>query len=283
MILTHILNGLALGALFVSVASGLALIYGLRGVVNFAHGALYMAGAYVGLAVSAETGFFVALVVVGVVFAAAGFALDALAFRRLVDRGPLTVLLLTFGLALVVEEVARAIWGNRHRALATPDVLDGTISVLGRAFPIYRLFVILVVMALAVAVFLLLRRTRIGLMIRAGSLSPLTAATSGIHIDRVSGVVVAVGSALAGMAGLLAGPYLSISPDMGTDILVASFIVVVVGGLGSFGGAIVAALALGQLQIFGTAYLPDVAALVPYAAMAGVLLWKPLGLAGTRV
>ncbi len=279
----QLLNGVALGSLLMVLSSGLAMIYGLRGVANFAHGALYMGGAYVAYSVTERTSFWVALLVAPLVLAAVGVLLELVFFRPLQHRSHIEVGLVTFGLALIAERVVVLVWGERTLRVVPPEVLQGTSSLLGVEYPTYRLSIIVIAALLAAALVVWLRRTRVGLHIRAASQDLETAGIMGIDVDRVSVVVVALGAALAGLAGVLAAPYISLDPGMGSAFLVTVLIVVVVGGIGSVGGAMVAGMGLGVLQTTATVWSPSIAVLVPYAALTVVLLWRPTGLAGKRV
>ncbi|MTD12506.1 branched-chain amino acid ABC transporter permease [Nakamurella sp. YIM 132087] len=278
----QVLNGIALGSLLMILSSGLSMIYGLRGVTNFAHGALYMSGAYVAYSVSTNVSFWLALVVAPLVLAVLGALLELVFFRRLQHRSHIETGLVTFGIAMVIERVIVLIWGERTLGVSAPAGLDGSTSVLGVGYPTYRLFVIGVALALALALVLWIRRSVTGLHIRAASTDVETAAILGINVDKVSLIVVCVGAALAGLAGTLAAPYVSVSPSMGVSILVTVLIVVVIGGAGSIGGAMVAGMGLGIVQTVGAIWLPSVAVLVPYAALVAVLLWRPAGLAGRK-
>ena len=276
------LNGLALGVLLLVLSSGLALIFGLRDVVNFAHGAMYMFAAYLSFSVSSSTSFWVALVFVPLVFAAAGVLLDRYGIRYLRDRDHLDMILVTFGLMYVLTGAVQTVWGTQPRSITPPSGLDGTTSLLGTSYPTYRVFVVVLGLVVAAALVLWLRRSTTGLYVRAATDYRHVANAVGIDVDKVSATVVAVGMALAGLGGVLAGPYLSLSTDMGVNILVLSFIVVVTGGLGSIGGAMGAAILLGMLNSFSANHLPGFAAYVPYALMLTVLLFWPSGLAGRR-
>jgi branched-chain amino acid transport system permease protein len=275
----QLLNGLALGVLLLVLASGLAMIYGLRGVINFSHGALYTLGAYVGLTVS-QVGFWPALVVAPLALAGLGALLDLGGLRFISHRGQLPLLLVTYGLALVLNDAVLGIWGPEDRSLPPPSGLDGSVRLFGEPYPAYRLFLVMVGLVVGGLLLLWLRSSRTGLYVRAAARDRELTAVMGVNVDRTSTLVVALGAGLAGLAGVLAGPYLSLSPSMGTQILVDSFVVVVVGGLGSIGGAMIAALLLGMLQVIGTVLVPELAALAPYALMVAVLLWRPAGLLG---
>lgn len=278
--LAHLLNGLALGALLMILSSGLALIYGLRGVTNFAHGALYAAGAYLAYSVSSAGSFWLALLVAPLGLAVVGAVLELALFRRLETRSHIEVGLVTFGVAMVLERVLVLVWGEQTLPVPPPAGFEGTASVFGVDYPAYRLLVIAVALVLAAGLVGWLRLTRTGLYIRAASRDGETAAILGVNVRRVSLVVVCLGAAFAGLAGTLAAPYVSVSPGMGVAVLIDVLIVVVIGGVGSVGGAMVAGMLLGVLQTVGAVWLPGVAVLVPFAALVAVLLWRPAGLAG---
>lgn len=280
---TQLLNGLVYGALLFTVASGLALMFGLRRIVNFAHGSLYMLGAYLGYSASKLFGFWGGLVAAGAGLAVLGFLLDSGVFRPLQRRDPLTTLLVTFGLALVAEDVVLTVWGNDTLSFPAPPELSGSWSVLGTSFPAYRLVMIGFGAVVALGLLLWLRFSRVGLFVRAASHDPVISAVQGINTDRVSALMVAVSAALAGMSGVIAAPLLSLAPHMAADILVDSFIVVVVGGLGSLGGAFITAMVLGQINVLGVVFMPELTSLLPFLLMIGILVWKPTGLAGERV
>lgn len=281
--LAQLLNGVALGSLLMVLSSGLAMIYGLRGIANFAHGALYMSGAYLAHSVADQVNFVVALLVAPVVLAVLGVVLELGLFRPLQHRSHIELGLITFGLALVLERVVVLIWGERTLRVNPPEFLAGTSNVFGIDYPSYRLAVIAVALVLAAALVWWLRSTRTGLHVRAASQDLESAAIMGINVDHVSLVVVALGSALAGLAGALAAPYIALDPGMGNAYLITVLIVVVVGGIGSIGGAMVAGMGLGIVQTMTTLASPSLAVLVPYLALTVVLLWRPTGLAGKRV
>lgn len=282
--LAQVLNGLALGGLLMILSSGLAMIYGLRGVMNFSHGALYMLGAYFAFeATSGGLSFWLALVLAPLGLAVVGAGLELGFFRRLQERSHIESGLITFGIALVLDRAIVLVWGDDTHAVTAPSVIDGTTSVLGTDYPTYRLFIITMAIAMAVALIVWLRRSATGLHIRAASHDTETSSILGINTDRVSLVVVALGAALAGLAGVLAAPYFSVSPGMGQSILITVLIVVVVGGIGSIEGAMAAALLLGMVQIMGNVWLPSAAVLTPYLLLILILLWRPTGLAGKRL
>lgn len=278
----HLFNGLVYGALLIVMCSGLALIYGLRRVVNFAHGSLYMLGAYIGYSVALQSNFWVALLVAPAVMAVFGVALDRWGFRLLQDRDPLTVVLVTFGLLLIIEDSVQTIWGKSNLSVATPAALAFSVDFFGTALPAYRIAVIGVGAAVALGLTLWLRHSKMGLFVRAASTDPTTTAMQGVNTDALSALVVGLGTALAGLAGVVAAPFLSLSPSMSSDVAIDSFVVVVVGGLGSLAGAFIAAMVLGLVQALGAVWMPDTSVLLPFILMVAVLLWKPAGFAGSR-
>lgn len=282
MLTINLFNGLVYGALLIVMCSGLALIYGLRRVVNFAHGSLYMLGAYLGYSIAAYGNFWLALVAVPVVMALLGVLLDRYGFRLLQDRDPLTVVLVTFGLLLVIEDFVQTVWGKSNLSMTVPAALNTSIDFLGTALPAYRLAVIGVGALVALGLSLWLRHSKVGLFVRAASTDPATTAMQGVNTDALSAGVVGLGTALAGLAGVVAAPFLSLSPSMSSDVIIDSFVVVVVGGLGSLAGAFIAAMVLGMVQALGAVYLPDAAVLLPFVLMIAVLIWKPAGFAGSR-
>lgn len=282
MLTINLFNGLVYGALLIVMCSGLALIYGLRRVVNFAHGSLYMMGAYLGFTIATQSNFWVALVAVPAIMALFGVLLDRYGFRLLQDRDPLTVVLVTFGLLLVIEDFVQTVWGKSNLSVATPEALNFSVDLFGTAVPAYRIGVIAVGAGVALGLSLWLKYSRVGLFVRASSTDPTTTAMQGVNTDALSAGVVGLGTALAGLAGVVAAPFLALSPSMSSDVLIDSFVVVVIGGLGSLSGAFVAALVLGLIQSLGAVYLPNLSAVLPFALMVAILLWKPAGFAGSR-
>jgi branched-chain amino acid transport system permease protein len=276
--LIQILNGLVYGGLLYVLAVGLVLIFGLRRVVNFAHGSLYMVGAYVGYTVASIAGFWVGLGVSVLVLTLIGAVLDRFVFRPLQDEDPIVTMLVTFGLLLVLEDVVRTIWGKDFLTLQPPPVLSGVVLLTGTNFPVYRLAVIGVAVMVAVGLSLWLRLTRVGLYVRASSVDPLTTGMQGVDTERLSATVVAIGAGLAGLSGTISAPLVALSPSMGGYILIDSFVVVVTGGLGSFTGAFIAAMLIGQLHNLGVVFVPGTASMIPLVLMVMVLIWRPGGL-----
>jgi branched-chain amino acid transport system permease protein len=282
MLTINLFNGLVYGALLIVMCSGLALIYGLRRVVNFAHGSLYMLGAYLGYTIALQTNFWVALVVAPAIMAVFGVLLDRYGFRLLQDRDPLTVVLVTFGLLLVIEDFVQTVWGKSNLTVDAPAALARSVELFGTPVPMYRIGVIVVGALVALGLTAWLRWSRAGLFVRAASTDPVTTAMQGVNTDLLSAGVVGLGTALAGLAGVVAAPFLSLSPAMSSDVIIDSFVVVVVGGLGSLGGAFAAAMVLGMVQALGAVYLPDLSAILPFVIMVAVLIWRPSGFAGSR-
>ncbi len=280
--LIQLLNGFVYGGLLYVLSVGLVLIFGLRRVINFAHGSLFMLGAYVGYAASAIGGFWFGLLASVTVLAALGVALDRLVFRPLQQEDPIVTLLVTFGLLMILEDLVRTVWGRDFLTLPPPALLAGALPLLGTQFPLYRLGIIVCAVLVAASLGLWLRRSRLGLYVRATSVDPVTTAMQGVDTERLSAMVVAVGTGLAGLSGTIAAPLLALSPSMGGSILIDSFVVVVTGGLGSFGGALIAAVLIGQVHNLGVVFVPQAASMVPLVLMVLVLLWRPGGLAGNR-
>jgi branched-chain amino acid transport system permease protein len=277
----QVFTGLVLGMIFVLLAIGLSLIFGLMTVVNFSHGALYMLGAYVGFTLLRLTGSFAAaLVLAPLLVGTLGLLIERFLIRRLYGRGPDDPLLLTFGLSLVVVETARLIWGKIGLTLDPPRALAGAVNLGFTYFPTYRLFVIAVTALVLVGLWLFLEKTNIGLVIRAGSRDPLMVRALGLDVGRIWFLVFGIGAGLAGLAGILAGPMRGAYAEMGVTIIIESFVVVVVGGMGSLLGAVVSGLVIGQIVSLTTFFAPKLAEIVVFITMAIVLLVRPSGLFG---
>lgn len=276
----QLLNGLAYGSLLLILALGLAMIFGLGGVFNFGHGALYMFGAYTAFSLSSSISFWLALVAVPLMLAAFGFVVDRGAFRSLRTRDPIELAIITYGGALIIDNLVIMIWGTQPRALDPPSPFTGSINVFGSPYPSYRLFVILFSLAVAIGIASWLRYSKMGLHVRAASRDLQMAGVAGVDTDRLNAVVAAVSFGLAGIAGVLVAPYATVTIDMGARILVIALIVTTVGGLGSIGGAAIAAIGLGLLQVVGDVNLPGWSALTPYVVMILVLIFHPRGIAG---
>ncbi len=282
--LQQALNGLSFGALLFILAAGLSLIFGMMDVVNLAHGAFYMLGAYVALSVTRVTGsFWVALVVAPLVLAVVGLVIEPVLLRRLRGRH-LDQVLVTIGLSLVIVDFIRLRddwgWGATVRALPLPAGLDHSIPIAGSDYPTYRLFVIAFAIALALLLYVVHRRSRIGALVRAGVGDAQMLAALGVDTDRLFTLTFAVGAGLAGLAGVIAAPVFGLQPGMDIDALIYSLIVVVVGGLGSLSGAVAGAGVVGPADTFGKVLFPQFALALIFAIMALVLLFRPTGLLG---
>ena len=283
--LVQCLNSVQFGLLLFLVASGLTLIFGIMGVINLAHGSFYMIGAYMayGLApVVAESvggGFFATLAFGIVLSVVAGYLLEWAFFSYLYEREHLQQVLMTYGLILVFDELRSIIVGDDVHGVPPPDWLAGSIP-LGdlMSYPVYRLFISGVCILLAIGMYFVFTRTRLGMMIRAGSTNREMVQSLGIDIKILYRFVFAAGVALAALAGMIAAPVSSVYPGMGEQVLIICFVVVVIGGIGSVRGALLAALLIGAVDTFGKVLLPSAAGVLIYVLMAAILLWKPAGL-----
>ena len=283
--LIQCLNSLQYGLLLFLVASGLTLIFGIMGVINLAHGSFYMIGAYMAYALApfvASTlggGFFATLALGLVLAVLLGYLLEWAFFSFLYGREHLQQVLMTYGLILVFEELRSLLVGDDVHGVQPPDILAGTLPLVEMmTYPVYRLFVSGVCLALALGMWFVFTRTRLGMMIRAGSANREMVQSLGIDIKFLYRVVFAAGVALAVLAGMVAAPVSSVYPGMGNQVLIICFVVVVIGGIGSIRGALLAALLIGVAETFGTVLLPHAAGVLVYVLMALILLWKPGGL-----
>ncbi len=279
--LIQCLNSLQYGLLLFLVASGLTLIFGIMGVINLAHGSFYMIGAYMAFALSPLFGghFFVTLVAGLVLAVAFGYVLEWLFISYLYERDHLQQVLMTYGLILVFEELRSILVGNDVHGVPVPKVLAGSIQ-LGdlMQYPVYRLAISGVCLAVAALLYFVIARTRLGMMIRAGSTNREMVQSLGIDIKFLYRVVFAAGVALAVLAGMIAAPVSSVYPNMGAQVLIVCFVVVVIGGIGSVRGAFLAAILVGIVDTFGKVLFPQAAGVLVYLLMAAILLWKPEGL-----
>jgi branched-chain amino acid transport system permease protein len=277
----QVFTGLVLGMFFVLLAIGLSLIFGLMTVVNFAHGSLYMLGAYFGFFLLGYTkSFWLSLVIAPLMVGTIGLLIERFLIRRLYGRSPDDPLLLTFGLSLIIVEAVRIIWGKIGLTFDPPRALGGAINLGFMNFPAYRLFVIAITIAVLIALWLFLERTDVGLVIRAGSRDALMVRALGIDLSRIWLLVFGIGVALAGLAGVLAGPMRGVYAEMGVTMVIESFVVVVVGGMGSLVGAVVAGVLMGQVVGLTTFFAPKAAEIMVFVVMAVVLLVRPSGLFG---
>jgi branched-subunit amino acid ABC-type transport system permease component len=278
----ELVNGLQYGMLLLLVTVALALIFGIMDVVNFAHGTLYALGAYLGvMVVSVTQQFWLALILAPLAVGLLGAALERIVIRRLRGRPPIDTLLLTFGLALLLEEAIRMIWGTTSLPIPAPDALTGAVELpLIGFYPKYRLFVIVAGAVIGLALVAFLKLTRLGLVIRGAASDAEMVGALGVNVPLVMTFVFALGSALAAAAGVIVGPLISAYPSMGIDIIIDAFVVSIVGGLGSFSGAMVAALLIGQAVTLGNTFIPEAAMVIIFAVMGAVLLWRPRGILG---
>jgi len=281
LIALQVFTGLALGAVYVLLATGLSLIFGMLTIVNFAHGAFFMVGAYAGYAIYRYVpNFWLCLVLVPAVVALAGMAAERMLIRPLYGRGIDYPLLLTFGLAYVMVELVRIGFGKQGLSVDTPEVLQGAADIVIGQFPIYRLFVVGVAALVLGGLWLFIEKTSYGLIIRAGARDPQIVRILGIDIARVLLIVFGLGTGIAGLAGFLSAPMQGISPEMGGPVLTVAFVVTVIGGMGSLPGAIVAGLLVGVVESLAVLWLPEAAKVSMFFIMAFVLLVRPHGLFG---
>jgi branched-chain amino acid transport system permease protein len=281
--LVQALHGLQYSMLLFLLSVGLTVIFGLLHFVNLAHGALYALGAYISFSLTNWTGSFWA----GFFGAPLGVALVGISLylgliRQMRKAGPMNQVLVTFGLIFIFLDLCRILWGDIALGVEQPEIFSKTVEFLGVTYPSYRLFVIALGLAVMGGLHLVLSRTQIGAMIRAGVDNDEMAACLGINVEQLFFFVFCVGCALAGIAGAVAAPILSVSPEMGTSILIPTLIVVVIGGLGSLPGAILGSLLVGFIQTIGAVVAPQLASILVYALLAGVLILKPSGLLPAR-
>ena len=296
LLMAQLLNGFQYGILLFLLAAGLTLVFGIMGFVNLAHGALYMMGAYFAATAFNHSGSF-ALAVLAAVGGCIGlgFLLEKIAVSRLYRRPHLDHVLATFGMVLFFNEITRVIWGPQPYFIPVPAFLDSTVNLFGIDYPAYRFAIIVVGLLVAVGAYLLLHKTRLGMLIRAGSVNSAMVGALGVNIKFLNALVFAAGAALAGLAGVMAGPILSIQSGMGDPVLITTLVVIVIGGIGSISGAFYAALIIGVADTLGRAFLPmllreamsretataagpALASMLVYILMALVLAIRPQGL-----
>lgn len=279
--LLQLVTGLALGSVFVLLAVGLSVIFSMQTVVNFAHGAYFMVGAYVGVYLLGLTGnFWVSLVLVPLVVGAAGLLTERVLIRPLYGRGIDPPLLLTFGLSYVLIDLIRMIFGIDGLPMGTPAALRGAVDIGVGHFPLYRLFLIVATVVIVGALWLFIEKTRYGLIIRAGARDSEIVRVLGIDVTKLWLLVFGLGTALAGLSGILAAPIRAVTPEMGIPMLAEAFVVTVVGGMDSLAGAVVAGLVVGVVYSLTSLYAPDFAETSIFALMALVLVVRPQGLFG---
>lgn len=301
LIAEQVLNGLQFGIMLFLMAAGLTLIFGVMGLINLAHGSLYMVGAFCAAAVAAATGSFaLGLVAALAGAAAAGALIELVVIRRLYDRDHLDQVLATFALILIFSEGTRWAFGSFPLYLDVPQALAGPVALpFGIQYPLYRLALIVIGLVVAAGLFWLIARTRIGVQIRAGENDREMIAALGVDIDRLYTFVFALGAALAGLAGALVGAIQSVQVGMGEPVLILAFVTIVIGGIGSIKGALIGALLVGLTETLGSVFLPELfklfmapaaatqtgaslSSMAIYILMAMVLIWRPTGLFGAR-
>jgi branched-chain amino acid transport system permease protein len=296
LLLTQLLNGLQLGVLLFLLAAGLTLVFGIMSFVNLAHGSLYMLGAYFAASAYTHTESFGLALLAGVGGCVVlGFLLERLAISRLYRRDHLDHVLATFGMVLFFNELVRIVWGPQPYFLPVPAFLESTVDLLGISYPSYRFAIIVVGLLVALGAHLLMQKTRLGMLIRAGAVNPAMVGALGVDIKLLNALLFALGAALAGLAGVMAGPILSIQSGMGEPVLITTLVVIVIGGIGSISGAFYASLIVGVADTLGRAFLPALlrevasrevanaagpalASMLIYVLMALVLAIRPQGL-----
>jgi branched-subunit amino acid ABC-type transport system permease component len=282
-IVLQVLNGLTIGAIYILLASGLTIVFGLQGIVNIAHGVFYMLGAYLSVTLYPKLGFALTLLVVFAVTAVLGLGLELGGVRPLVrwKRSGTQVLVLTLGVAIIVTEVTKLIWGPVPRGSEVPAGLTGAVTLGPIVYPTYWLFVMAFTAAFMGALAVAFHRTTLGILVQSIALNREISEAMGTNAPRINSLVFALGSGVAGVAGVLAGPILSVYPNMGFDLLIILFVVVILGGLGSLLGIVVSGVLIGVVNAFGVAYLSGTAGnILAFAVMIAVLIFRPLGLFG---
>lgn len=280
----QLLNGLQYGLLLFLIAAGLTLIFGILGVINLAHGSFYMIGAYLAYWLSEKTGSLALAVAMALPASLMlGWLVERFAISFCYQRDHLHQVLLTYGLILIFNELQRILWGNDVHGVALPAALVGVVQLTElQSYPIYRLFISAVCILVAAGMYLVIHGTRIGTMIRAGSSNREMVQLLGIDVGRLFSIVFSAGAALTALAGMLAAPINSVYPGMGENILIISFVVVVIGGIGSIKGAFIGSMMIGLADTFGKVMVPEFSSMAVYALMAAVLLWRPRGLFGVK-
>ena len=300
LILEQALNGLQFGLMLFLLAAGLTLVFGIMDMINLAHGSLYMVGAYLAAAAAAVSGSFVIGVLAAVAGTmAVGALLELAVLRRLYTRDHLSQVLATFALLLIANEAVRAIWGDQPVMLNPPEALAGPVELAGFSYPAFRLLIIAVGVLVALALYVAVTKTRVGMWVRAGASNREMTEALGINVKRLFTIVFAVGAGLCALAGAMLGPLLAVQVGMGESILILAFVVIVIGGIGSIRGALVGSLLVGVVDTLGRALLPwllrsflpgevaaqlgpALAAILIYVLMAAILFWKPAGLFPAR-
>lgn len=277
----QLLNGVQFGVMLFLIASGLTLVFGIMNFINLAHGSLYMAGAFAAAVTQRLTGSFLAAILVGMLVAAlVGVVLEQVVLRRFYGRNHLDQVLATFGLILIMNEGTRILFGPTPLRMNLPDALSGSIEIVpGVPYPVFRLVILGVGLAVAGALYVIIMKTRMGMWVRAGASNRAIASAMGVNVPLVFAGLFAVGAAFAGLAGIMAGPILSVQVGMGEPILILALVVTVIGGIGSIRGAFVAALLVGIVDTFGRVLLtPALGSMAIFMLMAAILAFRPKGL-----
>ncbi len=296
LLVAQLLNGLQYGVMLFLLAAGLTLVFGIMSFVNLAHGSLYMLGAYAAAVAGGHTGSFVLAVIAALATGlVVGLLIEWLAVSRLYRRDHLDHVLATFGLVLFFNEVVRMAWGPQPVFVSVPEALSGTVNLFGFSYPAYRFLIIAVGLVVAVGSQWLIHRTRVGMLIRAGSVNPQMVSALGVNIGLLNAMLFGLGAALAALAGAMAGPILSVQSGMGEPVLITTLVVIVIGGIGSVHGALYASIIVGMVDTLGRTFLPmfirefadrevanaagpALASMLIYLLMAVVLAWRPQGL-----
>lgn len=275
----NILNGLSQGMLLFLISVGLTTVFGVLGILNFAHGSFFMLGAYFGMqAVKIFNSFWLGLIFGPIIVMAVGFLIEFFLLRKIYARNVSFQLLLTFALLLVIDDSVRMVWGSGYHIVNPPVIFSGTIFLLGQQYPIYRIFLIMAGIITGLGLWSFFHFTKFGKIVRAASFDREMAEGVGINVPMVFTCVFLLGTWLAALGGVLAAPQQSLNPSMGERIIIESFIVVVVGGMGSFPGALIGAIMLGLLESFGTVFAGNFQMALPYLLLAVILIFKPNGL-----
>jgi branched-chain amino acid transport system permease protein len=281
--LLQLLNGVQLGVLLFLLASGLTLTFGIMGVINLAHGSFFMIGAYLAYQFSIHSGMALPLAMLCSIASVVviGTILEWFTLAPLVNRSHLDQVLLTYGLILIFDELATIIWGKDVQPSEIPQIFSGSVNVFSLFdYPLYRLVIIAAGLLTALGLYLLISRTRLGMIVRAGTADRDMVRALGIPVKPIFSIVFGIGAALAALGGIIASPVLSISPGMGDRIIIIAFVVVVIGGIGSIRGAFIGAILVGLVDVFGKVFFPSASSLGMYVLMAGILIWRPEGLFG---
>ncbi len=294
--ITQLLNGLQLGVLLFLVAAGLTLIFGIMDFINLAHGAFYMLGAYFcGTLVALTDSFLLGVLIAVPLTAVAGYVAEVLIARTLYTRDHLDHVLATFGLILILDTAVHAVWGANGMAVRSPTWLEGLVPVLGAELPAYRVAIVVVGLSVALGLYLLVAKTRLGMLIRAGASNRTMVQALGVDIQKLFAIVFAIGAAMAGLAGMMIAPITEASIGMGNEIIIVAFVVIIIGGIGSIKGALIGSLIVGVIDTLGRSYLdqflglfmsiqfaetaaPAISAMLIYILMAAILVIRPQGL-----